>query len=44
MVSELTLTVARTDRCEGIWCMTCVVPGGTHDIAYGAGSGRAVVP
>jgi hypothetical protein len=43
MVSEPTLAVAGMDKCAGIWRIACVVLGGTHGMAYGAGIGRAVM-
>ena len=44
VVSEPTLAVARTGQYAGIWHMARVDPDGTHDMAYGAGIGRAGVP
>jgi hypothetical protein len=44
MVSEPTPAVARTGNCAGIWCMARVGPGGTHGMAYGPDTGRAVMP
>ena len=43
VVSEPTLAVARTGQYAGIWHMSRVGPDGTHDMAYGTGTGRTGV-
>jgi len=32
-----------TGQRAGIWCMASVDPDGTHDMAYGTGTGRMVM-
>lgn len=39
MVFEVTLANTHMNQCASMWCIACVGPNGTHDMAYGVGSG-----